>query len=252
MSRREDYSNGEFYEMILCIGAANGNILRGRELYRERFIDGRPLADQQQLPSYTCFRNLCLRLQSTGSFQPATREGRPSTRSVDLEEVVIEHFDTNPRTRTRRASAILGVNHVQIWRTLREDGQHPYHFRRTQELTESDYEPRINFCRWNQSRMESDPDFSTRILWTDEASFTRSGIANIHNDHVWSHLNPHVSSKSSYQHQWRLNVWAGIINDQVLGPIWLPQALNAQSYLNLLRTEVEDQLQELSWLGTIT
>lgn len=35
-------SNQEYYEMILCVGAANGSLRGARELYRERFIDGRP------------------------------------------------------------------------------------------------------------------------------------------------------------------------------------------------------------------
>lgn len=92
---RHVYSNNEFYDMMLCVGAAlNHSVNQARE------------------PS----------------------EGRPSARSVDLEEQILHHLAENPRTSTRRAGALLEVNHMVIWCTLRDDGQHPYHFRKTQEL----------------------------------------------------------------------------------------------------------------------
>lgn len=38
------FSNSEYYEMIMCVGHEDGNLSRARELYRQRFIDGRPAA----------------------------------------------------------------------------------------------------------------------------------------------------------------------------------------------------------------
>lgn len=243
----ENYSNSEYYEMILCVGAAEGSINRGRELYRERFIDGRPLAEQRRLPSYTCFRNMCLRLHSTGTFHPSASEGRPSSHAGSaLETRIIEHFERNPRTSTRRAAAVFNVSHSLVWRTLRDDGQHPYHFRRTQELIAADYVPRINFCAWYRTRVQADPNFAASVLWTDEASFTRNGILNQHNEHVWARTNPHAFSTHNFQHQWRINVWAGIVGDTLIGPIWLPARLNTETYMNVLSEHVEEQLEELS------
>ncbi|KAL0852138.1 hypothetical protein ABMA28_000375 [Loxostege sticticalis] len=244
---RHVYSNSEFYEMMLCVGAArNNSIYEARQIYRQRFIDGRPPAEQRHLPPYSVFRNMCLRLQRTGSFH-ADREaaGRPTSRPADVEELILEHFDENPRTSTRRAGALFGVNHMLVWHTLHEDGQHPYHFRRTQELTPADYQPRMNFCRWYRSRAEADSSFTKKVLWTDEASFTRNGILNLHNGHVWSHTNPHASSQSNFQHQWRINVWAGIYGNRVLGPIILPARFTGPVYLNLLAGEIEDLLEDL-------
>lgn len=244
-------SHTEYFEMILCVGQEDGNLRAARELYRQRFIDGRAEGERRQLPSVACFHRMVHRLHQTGSFHAPGLGGRPNTTDPDLEEAVLEHFENNPRTSTRRAALALGAsNHMQVWRVLNNDGQHPYHFRRTQELTPADFLPRVTFCEWYCGQVAASPDFGSRVLWTDEASFTRAGISNIHNDHVWSHANPHASTESSFQHQWRLNVWAGIAGEIVVGPIFLPHSLNGQNYLNFLTNELDDALTEsLSILG---
>lgn len=230
--------------MILCVGAANGSLRGARELYRERFIDGRPEAEQRRLPSADCFRRMVLRLQQTGSFRGTRPEVQPNMRDPSFEEAVLEHFQENPRTSTRRAAAVFGVAHMKVWRVLRDDGQHPYHFRRTQELTPADFEPRREFCQWYSNQVMTVPGFASTVLWTDEAAFTRGGISNIHNEHVWSHTNPQASTESSFQHQWRVNVWAGIVGGRLLGPKFLPQRLNGENYLEHLINYVEEQLEE--------
>lgn len=70
---RHVYSNSEYYEMMLCVGAArNNSINEARQIYRRRFIEGRPPAEQRHLQPYSVFRNMCLRLQRTGSFHAGT------------------------------------------------------------------------------------------------------------------------------------------------------------------------------------
>lgn len=242
-----NYSNAEYYDMLLCVGAAEGSCHGGRELYRQRFVDGRPIPEQRRLPSYECFRSLCMRVHSTGSVRSSSNEGRPSMRlGSNLETRILQYFNENPRASTRRAAAAFETNHVVIWRTLKDDGQHPYHFRRTQELLPLDFSARVAFCQWLQTEQCRDEAFVSKVLWSDEASFTRSGLVNSHNEHVWSHVNPHAYTTGNYQHQWRINVWAGILADRVIGPIFLPTIMDANAYLQLLTGELEDQLEDLS------
>ena len=60
------------------------------------------------------------------------------------------------------------------------------------------------------------------VLFTDEACFTRERIYNSHNSHVWSKENPHATNVRSHQHRFRVNVWAGIVDDFLLGPYIVP------------------------------
>lgn len=142
------------------------------------------------------------------------------------------------------------MSHVSVWRILKADGQHPCHYRRTQKLIPTDLARRINSCEWYLAQLEADPSYMNRVIWTDEATFTRSGISNIHNEHVWAHENPRVSRQGNFQHQWRLNVWAGIYNGHVIGPVILPARLNGENYLRFLQTDFEDAIDDIEVIET--
>ena len=43
------------------------------------------------------------------------------------------------------------------------------------------------------------PQFLSKILFTEEAGFTRDGIFNYHNIHVWCDVNPHAIHEAQYQ-----------------------------------------------------
>lgn len=69
----------------------------------------------------------------------------------------------------------------QILRTLRDDSRHAY-----QDLHPGDAEKRMRFCQWLLKSTEENPDFFPKILWTDESLFSRRGIMDYHNIHVWA------------------------------------------------------------------
>lgn len=236
------YSNAIYYDMIMCVGATDGNLAAARRLYFERYVDR--TINPRTLPSSACFRGLVNRLHTTGSFHERNGEGRPMM-NTEVEERVLEYFEENPTASTRRSGLILGVSHWKVWKTLKRDEQHPYHYRKTQELLPRDTQPRVQFARWYIDQLASDPSTAGSILWTDEASFTRTGVFNTHNAHYWAHENPRVSRESSFQHRWRINVWAGILGGRLLGPIFIPGSLNAQNYEMFLRHQLEDMLEDL-------
>ncbi|EZA56036.1 hypothetical protein X777_04039, partial [Ooceraea biroi] len=79
--------------------------------------------------------------------------------------------------------------------------------------------------------------FSRKILWTDEATFTRGGILNQRNSHLWLHENPHAIHEQHFQHEFRCNVWLGIIDDTLIGPYFLPPRLNTDTFLQFLNND---------------
>lgn len=58
--------------------------------------------------------------------------------------------------------------------------------------------------------------FPEMILWTDEAIFTPNGIFNSRNFLYWSDENPHIVREGAFQYRWSINVWAGVIGNQVV------------------------------------
>lgn len=87
--------------------------------------------------------------------------------------------------------------------------------------------------------------FVRRIMWTDEAKFTRTGITNFLNLHTWAAENPHEKRFASFQHDFAINVWAAMIDDQLIGPIELPPNLNGARFLEFMRTAFCDSLESL-------
>lgn len=83
--------------------------------------------------------------------------------------------------------------------------------------------------------MRNDPQFTTKVLFTDEAKFTRDGMFNMHNAHIWSTENPHAIVPRKAQHQFSVNSWCGILGDNLVGPYLIPDCLNGPIYLRFLR-----------------
>ena len=84
-------------------------------------------------------------------------------------------------------------------------------------------------------------NLSERVLFADEAHFTRDGIFNTHNFHHWAADNPHGTHKHSYQYRFSVNVWAGIMNNNLNGQYLMPSPLTGPLY----RMFLEDVLPRL-------
>jgi hypothetical protein len=83
------------------------------------------------------------------------------------------------------------------------------------------------------------------MLFTDEATFTRNGINNSRNNHRWSQGNSNTSVDRNFQRRFGVNVWRGIIDVQVTGPLILEYCLTSQSYLAFLQNELPELLEDV-------
>ncbi|KAJ4435587.1 hypothetical protein ANN_18203 [Periplaneta americana] len=88
------------------------------------------------------------------------------------------------------------------------------------------------------------PNFPALVLFTDEAQFTRDGITNFHNQHVWAYENPRATVPSHQQVRFSLNMWAGIIGDRLVGPHVLLNRLTVQAYTNFLENTIPHVLED--------
>ena len=215
--------------MHLAYGKTSGNATAAQALYAERF-------PARQVPGRGIFERLHRQLRETGAFQVNMGStGRPrSTRTVEIEEVVLQAVEENPHTSTRAIARRSGIDQSSVWRTLHEDQQYPYHIQPVQGLTPEDYPKRVQFCRWFLRSAEQ-PDFPAHVLFTDEATFTREGIFNTQNARNWAHANQQATRPRADQNRFTVNVWAGIVNDYLLGPHLLPTTLDGRKYLDFLQ-----------------
>ena len=86
-----------------------------------------------------------------------------------------------------------------------------YHNQCIQHLEPADKCSRMELCHW----INSNPHMILNILFTDEAHFTRDGVNNRRNSHLWDRDNPHGTVKSNYQHLFATYMWCGVTGDQI-------------------------------------
>lgn len=211
------YTNAEQVDMLLVFGFCQGNGRESIRVYRERFPNRR-------VPNHQTFANIERRLRENGSFQSrnADRGRQRTTRTADLEEQILDRVEEDPKISTRRLGLELQVPKSIVHDVLKEQLLHPYHVQQVQDLLPIDPERRLAFCQFIQDQRIQNANFSRKILFTDEASFTRSGITNVHNEHVYAVENPHATKVTHYQHEFKINVWAGVIDNFIIGPVVIP------------------------------
>ncbi|GBO32686.1 hypothetical protein AVEN_109494-1 [Araneus ventricosus] len=100
------------------------------------------------------------------------------------------------------------------------DRTHPYRSTLVQGLLPRDAERRYTWCNFVMNNLEDHPTFLEDIVWTDEACFLRNGMFNRQNVHTWSLENPRYAVEVRHQLRWSINVWCGIFNDRLIGPIF--------------------------------
>lgn len=137
----------------------------------------------------------------------------------------------NPSTSTRRIAHALGIPQTRVWRALKTERLYPYHIQKVQRLEQDDEVARLTFCRW----IIRHPRTLPRILFMDEAQFTRDGVWNSRNSHIWAHNNPHAVVQRNSQRKFSRNAWCGVVNDTLVGPHFFEGQLSGEVYLDFFR-----------------
>jgi hypothetical protein len=204
MMEAEDYTFAKMADIHFFYGRANGNADEARRLCQVTFPNRR-------LPCSRTFSGIAQRLRERGTFIPVTEGGRPRTaRIVQQEQRILAHVAANPGANTHRISSAEGVHRSTVWRTLHEDRLYPYHLQRVHGLRPGDLPRRVRFCQCCLEKCVRHLQFLWKLLFTHEAMFTRDGIFNFHNMHIWAHANPHTFREARHQTTFSINVWAGI------------------------------------------
>ncbi|MVN24213.1 hypothetical protein GO639_03365 [Staphylococcus aureus] len=102
----------------------------------------------------------------------------------------------------------------------------------------------MHFCESLLIHTQEDREFLSKIIWSDESKFTRDGIFNRRNKHFWADHNPHVTKEMGFQEKFDLNVFCILKNNKISFFIY-EDTLNAERYLQILRTTVTDFLENL-------
>lgn len=224
------FTTEEYADIVFVYGYSNGNAREAAREYRRRYPN-------RHQPAHTVFSASFRRLREAGN--PAPKKAiRPTEVNVQDEENVIDAALDNPSISVRRISSNVHVSPNFAWRVLNREMLHPFHRQNVQALHAGDAPQRLEFCRWLLQQQAQNDRFISLVMWSDEACFTRDGINNNHNEHVWALQNPHAIRSRRFQQRFSVNVWGGIFNNNLLPVHVLNDRLNADLYRHFLEHDL--------------
>lgn len=215
-------------DILIMIGC--GNKTRTQKKVCEMFNNKYP---GQQLSQSTVSK-IEKKFRDIGHVRNIHKPGRTPRFDEEKQLDVLVEIEENPHKPTRQLAADNDVSKSSILRVLKEEKYHPYKVKLVQELNEDDPDRGQEFCELMMNRMLADLQFINKIVFSDEATFQLNGTVNRQNCRYWSRENPHWMMEAHTQFPQKVNVWAGIINNQIIGPYFFEGTVNGDVYLDFL------------------
>ncbi|GBM37732.1 hypothetical protein AVEN_179814-1 [Araneus ventricosus] len=218
--------------MLLIYGECGCKAKSAARLYRERFPEG-------PHPTRQAILKVVKRLRKTSC---VTSRPLNVGRKVHTEDV-LAYTLAHPQSSTKMISENCGLSKSRVWTILNKSGAHPYRSAPVQGLLPRNTERRYTWCNFVMNNLEDHPTFLADIIRKDEACFCI--MFNRQNVHTWSLENPRYAVEVRHQLRWSINVWCGIFNDRLIGPVFYEVTLTGQRYLELLQDVITDFVENL-------
>ena len=139
-------------------------------------------------------KSLVQKFEATGSVADAPRSGRSLTATTEeMGDRILENLSRSPQKSTRRLSREFGINHVSIFKLLKQRRLKAYVPRLIHALHDGDSDKRVEFSELFLDMVEADETILDRVFWSDEACFKLNGQINRHNCVYWDSENPRVT-----------------------------------------------------------
>lgn len=184
------------------------------------------------------------KFRETGHVKHMSNAGRPNI-DENIKLNIALGLEEDAHSSSRQLAADNNISQRSVLRVLKKEKYHPYKVHLVQELTEDDPDRRIEFCEIMQNVCNHNPRFLRNILFSDEATFCLNGSVNRQNCRYWSRENPHWMMEKHTQYPQKVNVWAGIIGNRIIGPFFFDENLTGALYLAFLRNTLMPLILEL-------
>ncbi|XP_025264625.1 uncharacterized protein LOC112637997 [Camponotus floridanus] len=185
------------------------------------------------------------RFEEIGHVKNRSKSGRSvSATNAEKSLDVLQSYIENPHISIRKSAQHHDISRMSVHKILKKNEFHPYKIHPVQELSEDDFDRRVEFCEDVMQRIDMDPEFATKIVFSDEETFKLNGNINRHNCR-FSDENPHWMIEAHTQHPEKLNVWTGLLADRVIGPFFIDDNLTAEKYRTMLERDIVPAIQRV-------
>lgn len=223
----------------------NDSVVTVQRLFRQKFNVERRGA----VPNRNTLLRWVTAFRSTGSVMKKKPPGVPrSVRTAQNVDRVRQSVFASPKRSARRQALALGMSRRSFHRILHDDlKMHPYKIAIVQQLCESDFVRRKEFCGIMNAILTENADVT--IFMSDEAHFHLDGYVNVQNCRYWALENPHELHQQPL-HSLKVTVWCGIGNIGIVGPYFFEEGgttvtVTSARYVEMLNNFLRPQLERL-------
>ena len=180
------------------------------------------------------FYRLKSNLINFGSFKkPRQKEYNKENR--EAEEInVLASVNITPATSCRKVETEVGVIKSRVQTILKKHKYKPYKIKVVQNLHPGDAERRLLFCEWYLQKINNNPNFGSKVIWSDESYICSNGIFNRQNNRYWSAENQHLIFPREQQGRFGFNVACFILGTTIKFHIF-EGSITANRYLEILQ-----------------
>lgn len=223
---RLGYSNEDYLNLLIIYGECDKVLTRTCDMFALRYPD-------KPKPSRDTLNRLIENCKNFGSFKPKQERVKPITNDEGNEITILAYFRVYPNASLRDAEREIGLPKSSIANILHKHNFKPYSIHLVQNLKQTDFQRRINFCEFILIKNQEDENFLKNIIWSDESKFTKNGLFNRHNSHYWSDTNPHCVRERGFQTSWQFNVFCAVRNNSIVMLKFYDNNLNGKVLFHL-------------------
>lgn len=186
-------------------------------------------------PTVATISAIVNKFKETGSIHDRERSGRPrSAVTAEAVEQVKNLVAENSNLSISDGSSLIGMTRTSYFRTLKEAGFSSYRPTKCVELSDDDFDRRVEFCETFLAMVDKNSRLLDKIIWSDESEFKLNGCINRHNCCYWASSNPHELYPVQ-EFAPGVTVWCGLTSSGVIGPYFFDGNVNQHSYLAMLK-----------------
>lgn len=235
---RLNFSNEDYLNLLAIYYESDKIISRACRVFSQRYPD-------RSQPSRDTIHRIISNCLNYGSFKKPVNKVKPVVDNEENEINVLAFFHAFPGSGLRDAETHLRIPFKSIERILLKHKWKPFKYHIVHSLVEGDFVRRVNFCEMMLIKTQEDPEFLEKIIWTDEAKFSRNGLFNWHNSHYRSPENLFLARETHFQESWSFNVHCAIKHDRIFSLHIYEENLTGNGYVNLLTNIIESEMDNL-------
>lgn len=222
----------ERIEILIMLGCGDKrrNHREVRDMFNEKYPNRPPIGQ-------STVSRVASKWRTSRTIKDNAKSGRPGI-SEEKKINILLSLQEDSHSSSTQLGRDYDIHQTTVSKFLQKEKFHPYKPVFVQELLDDDPDRREQFCEIMIELTDNNARFVQKICFSDEATFCLNGQVNRQNYRYWAQENPHWYIENHTQYNEKVNVWAGIVENRIIGPFFFDESLTGERYLNFLQNDL--------------